>query len=124
MTIDQAIAKMLYDSTDVTDIVGTRIFFGKTPETVKEYPKINYFLVSDPNIFDNNINRQTWQISCRAETPQIARSLSEIIKALFKNFQGTVDTFDIQAITFLSSTMIKEPEDIYNFPVDIGITFY
>jgi len=118
----QLIGWMLNNSTAVNDVVEGRIYHGLIPETERN-PTINYFMVDDPLIADGVARRPRFQISCRADTPNVAVDLAREVHGVFSNKQGTFNGFDLQKSVFDSSRLISESVDEYNAPVDVFILY-
>jgi len=123
LTSSQFIGQKLNASTDVTDIAGTRIYFGVIPEEQETLPAINYLYISAPNLWGQT-ERERFQISCRAENPETAKELAFQVRRTFNNFQGTVGTFDVQNCWYEEQQMIIEDNEAYHIPVDIFVLYY
>ena len=119
----QALGQKMYGSTEISDLVGTRIYHGTVPETESTLPNINYFLVSRPNIAFGYVQRPRFQISCRAETAAEAMNLAQTVREVLINLQESIGGFDIQDIYYDDSRMLLEPENIHHVPVDVFMTY-
>jgi hypothetical protein len=122
MTSSQFVGYRLNNYASVIAIVSTRIYFGYLPETEITLPSINYNIISAPNLW-GNVERERYQISCRAINPETCKELAFQVRRAFNNLQDTINTFDVQMCWFENITMILEPDNIYHIPVDFFITY-
>jgi len=125
---DQFIGKTLYDTTAISDIVGTRVYHGLRPKGTT-LPAINYFMLGG-GTRENGIETQVYTINCRATDPGTARNLAREVVDLFAGtsgtaIYGTINGFDVsRAVLRADQGLIPEPDDeTYNAPVDIQIIF-
>jgi len=117
-----AIGYRLLNDTDITDVVGGRVYHGMRPEG--DAPCINYFEVSYQPLHNGVLEVPRYQISCRAATAGAAEDLGRMVAVLFHNFQGTIAGFDIQRATVLGKMLIPEPStDLYHVPVDVMLVY-
>jgi len=122
MDIYQAIGYRLKNSTDITNIVGARIYHGMRPEG--EAPCINYFEVGYVPLHNGVLESPRYQISCRAEDPGDAQDLGRKVVVLFHNFQGVIDSFVVQRTTVEGKFMLPEPDtNLYHVPVDVRFVY-
>lgn len=120
-TIYAAIGYRLYNDTNITDTVGTRIYHGNRP--AGSAPCINYFEVSYEPLHNGVIESSHYQISHRASKPEDAQAMARRTCVLFHNFQGVIDGFDIQSAKVQGKHEIFEPDsNLYHVPVDVRFT--
>ena len=120
--IYQAIGYRLKNNTDITDIVGARVYHGMRPEG--EAPCINYFEVGYVLLHNGVLESSRYQISCRAEDPSDVQDLARKVSVLFENFQGVIDGFAIQRTTVEGKFSIPEPDtNLYHVPVDVRFVY-
>jgi len=93
MQIEAALYYELTNSTDITDIVSTRIYPLALPQQVS-LPAISYFRVTGPRYHgqgtDPGVARPLIQISCWGESYSDVREIAEEIRKLFQDFAGTM----------------------------------
>lgn len=123
MTDYEFIGYRMNNFAGITALTGARIFHGEVPETVQTYPQVNYFLVSAPNIADGHGERRRYQINCRDDDPGDAMDLAHQVHSAFNNLQDSIGGFDVQMCYYEASNFLIEPDQIYNVPVDIFITY-
>jgi len=123
MDIWEAIGDELLDSTDITGIVGTKVYHGERP--AGSAPCINYFEVSYVLLAYSSIEAPRYQISCRASTPGVVQDLARKVCVLFQNMKKCVDsTFDIQMATIENKFLLKEPDtNLWHVPIDIRFIY-
>ena len=120
--IYEAIGYQLLNDTDITDVVGTRVYHGMRP--AGSAPCINYFEVSYVPLHNGVIETPRYQISCRASSPGTVQDLARKVCVLFHNLQNSIDGFDIQRTTVEGKFIIPEPEtNLYHVPVDVRFVF-
>ena len=119
----QFIGYHILNSTAIADIVSNRVYHGNRPETETEYPAINYFMVSQPNIGLGTGERPRFQISCRANNPGTVMNLAKEVKSAFNEIQDSIGGFDVQNTHFENAVFLQEPDNIYHVPVDVFITY-
>ena len=120
--IYQAIGYRLKNNTDITDIVGVRVYHGMRPEG--EAPCINYFEVGYVLLHNGVLESPRYQISCRAEDPGVVQDLARKVSVLFENFQGVIDGFAIQRTTVEGKFLLPEPDtNLYHVPVDVRFVY-
>ena len=123
MDIYQAIGYRLRGGSAVTAICGTaNIFHGMRPGA--GMPCINFWEVGYVPLHNGVLEAPRYQISCRAATPEVAQQLAREVCVLFHNFQGTVDTFDVQRTTIEGKLLLPEPDtNLYHVPVDVRFVY-
>ena len=120
--IHEAIGYRLLNNTDITAIVGTRVYHGLRP--AGSAPCINYFEAGYIPLHNGVIEAPRYQISCRASTPGVVQDLARKVCVLFHNFQGVVDGFDVQRTTVEGKLLLPEPEtNLYHVPVDVRFVY-
>lgn len=120
--IYQAIGYRLLNETGITDIVGTRVYHGMRPEGGA--PCINYFEVGYVLLHNGVLESPRYQISCRAETPGDVQDLARKVCVLFHNFQGVIDSFDVQRTTVEGKFLLPEPDtNLYHVAVDVRFVY-
>ena len=121
-SIYTAIGYRLLNSSDITDIVSTRVYHGMRP--AGDAPCINYFEVSYLPLHNGVLETPHYQISCRASTAEIVQDLARKVAVLFHNFQGVIDDFDIQRTTVEGKHLIPEPDtNLFHVPVDVRFVY-
>ena len=127
MTPYELIGWTLLNATTVTAITSTRVAHGLRPRN-DTLPCINYYTVGGDR-FDG-MERQTFSINCRAESPNAARDLARVVITEFHGATGTGvygrnNGFSV-ARAYLKTDigLIPEPDDkTYNAPVDVDIIY-
>ena len=128
MTESQALGYKLLNDATIKTLCGNpaRVYHGIVPETVTTFPMINFFMVSDPNLYCN-ARRPHYQISCRSKSAEQCKQVADAIINCIYNYQGRITsgsaTFDIQNIYYDDSRMIIETGNVYHIPIDIYISF-
>ena len=118
----QAVGYHLINSTEIQDYT-TRIYHGSIPETDNNYPVINYFMVSQPDVADGAAERPRFQISCRAKNAGTVMLMADKVKSIFNEIQDSIGGFDVQNTHYDNRTFIIEPDNVFHIPVDVFITY-
>ena len=113
----------MLNSSDITDIVGQRIYHGM--RAAGSTPCINYFEVSYDPMHNGVVENSHYQISCRASSPGVVQDLARKVCVLFHNFQGVINTFDVQRTTIDNKILLPEPKtNLYHVLVDVRFVYY
>jgi len=126
MTDSQYVGYKLKSDATVTGYVGSgtsaRIYHGFVPESVYQYPVINYFVVSYQN-FDHRMDRVHYQISVRGKDPEIVKIIAYAIERLFATKQEVVADFDCNNVWWDRTNLLMEGKDVYHMAIDLFIEF-
>ena len=119
MTLHEAIGYRMIQSTDITALVAaSRITHGNRPQGGT--PCINFFEVGYLPLANGIEEVSTYQISCRAATPEAAQAISREVMFLFHNFKGVVNGFDFRMGTVEGKFLLHEPDtELWHVPIDI-----
>lgn len=131
MTSSQAIGSILNETSAITAIVFSRIYFGNRPRT-SIVPSINYYEIpGGQNRY--GFQRTGFSINCRAATAETAMYMARLVDEIFNGSSGTgiygyasnITVFGItRAFTERRQGLIPEPDEgIYNAPVDVFIVY-
>jgi len=90
--------RLLNDST-ITAIVGDRIWLMVRPASSAQKPCITFHPVDFSGdafqVSGGTVQNPTYQISCRAETPQGSAELGRLVGISFNRGSGTLNGFDV-----------------------------
>ncbi len=119
MTLHEAIGYRMIQSTDITALVSAEnITHGDRPQGGT--PAINFFEIAYEPLANGIVEITSYQISCRAATPEDAQAISREVMFLFHNFTGVVNGFDIRMGTVEGKFLLKEPDtELWHVPIDI-----
>jgi len=101
--IRQAVYSRLTSMPAITDLVGSRIYFGALPQSVSllEGPAVTYFIVSRPYgmVLGGSDGGSTArvQMSAHAINQQTSSAIAQAIRDSWDGFQGVVNEVDIMA---------------------------
>jgi hypothetical protein len=129
MTPDQAIAFTLLNTTAISALVSTRVYYGLRP-TTDELPSINFYDIAHGRI--NGIDNPIFSINCRGVTARAARDLGTLVLITLAGTQGQggygtvingVNELDLYRVSLMNDYgLIPEPEDnCYNCPIDVRV---
>ena len=128
MRPDQVVGWSLNQTSAITAITSTRIYFGTRPATTV-VPSINYFEVSGGKR-SNGFESLPYSINCRATTASVAMQLARLVADLFHGtsstgIYGSQNGFEITRCSLKQNQgLIWESADqLYNAPVDIQMVF-
>jgi hypothetical protein len=130
--IEAAIYSLLSTDVTVSGLAGTRIYPNDAPQSAT-VPYIVYDQIggSRDYSFDGSIGLVdgSWQISCFAVTPLLARTLSDAVINVVDAYSGTVDTTVIKLIEIEGEGDIPyldnelESQKVYGKRLDIRIIY-
>jgi hypothetical protein len=119
--IEEAIYKILHDTSAIAAVVGTRITPGTGPQ--EGGARIGYTRVSGttPHTLDKYTGPNTahYQLNCWASTYDAARALAALVKSALDAYQGTVSSMAIQY-----AQCIDEGDVSMDFPENETLTFH
>lgn len=122
--ICQALYKYLTSKTDITNIVGNRIYPTILPQNCS-YPAIVYspIIANYDSALegDTGFVRQTIQIVCHDATFKKARELSRIVKNHIQDFHGNMEGLIIEAV-FIKSDFEMNGNTTVRFETDEFMT--
>ena len=128
MTGSQAIAYSMNQTSSITNICSTRIYFGNRPDTTI-MPCINFYEIPGGQR-KWGFEHLSYSINCRAATAETALTLARKVDELFNGLSGTgtygnANGFSIdRASVRQRQGLIPEPDNVgYNAPVDIFVVF-
>jgi len=126
MSPSQFVAYALNQTSAITNIVSTRIWYGNRPGT-DTIPSINFYDIGGGNK-RNGFYSLGYSINCRAATAETAMQLARAVDDLFNGSSGTgtygsMNNFELsRGSTRQMQGLIPEPDSgLYNAPVDIQI---
>lgn len=126
--IDSAIYTRLSTYADVLAIVSTRIYPMRLIQNVT-FPAISYDRVSTDvrdltHTGTNQTAQGTFQISCFAENPKIAKQLGAAVVKALHGWKGTVSGEKIFRSMVLNETdLFDEEVNIFQVAVDVAIMY-
>ena len=133
MRPDQAVGWTLNQTSAITAIVSSRIFFGNrlgngTAGTII-LPAINYFELPGTRRY-NGFEFATFTFNCRATAASVAVQLSRLIIDLFHGtsstgMYGSQNGFEItrSSLKYNQGLVYESDDMIYNAPVDILMVY-
>jgi len=93
MKIEQAIKKELLADSGITDLIGERLYYVKSPQDVIS-PYVVFLKASGPREYSHGgaskLARPRFQFSCFATTYYVAKQIAEAIRAAIEAFSGTM----------------------------------
>jgi hypothetical protein len=122
MRPDQFIGWTLLQSTAVTGITSTRVWYGLRPNG-DTLPAINFYDVGGPGRF-NGLNRPVFSINCRAATAGAARALADTVLSLFIGDDGKYgdgNGFAAARVSLVNDGGLIPEDDAYNVPIDVRV---
>lgn len=126
MTADQFIGETLLNTTAVTAITSSRVFYGMRPIGTT-LPAVNYYDLAGAGR-GRGIESPVFSINCRAATPRAARDLADIVLDTFIGSDamgnyGVNNGFAAARVSLANAGgLISEPDgSCYNVPIDIRV---
>lgn len=121
--VHEAIRALLLSDTNVTALVGTRIYPVHMPLNAV-VPNITIHEISGPEDYVTGHGYPRYQISCWSETFTEATTIKNAVKAGLNRFKGVVYGLNIQNISLLDCEDLYEPESkLYHIPIDFQIVY-
>jgi hypothetical protein len=119
--LDEAIRSILLANSEVSSIVGTRIYPLQLPLQCT-FPALSYSFPSDN--FQRVIRPARLQIDCWAEDFTICKNLKNIVEKALNGYSGTVLGIDIEGIFPISPYDIA-PDDsgLFHIPYDFKVIY-
>jgi len=127
MSLKSEILTFIKSKSEVTDIVGNRIWYDKLPEDAT-LPAITFSRISDPHKYtqsgDSGHRNPRVQFSCWAETDQAAEDLGETLSGVMTAFVGAFGSINIQSSMIENKVDMHDPATKrYFVPVDIKFRY-
>lgn len=127
-SVRAAIRTLLLGETAITDIVGSRIYYGHLPQE-PTLPAIVFFHSSAQasEIHHSGgvpIYHPYIQISLRGADPVVLETLSEAVKTLLHGYSGTVGGIDLSFVRLVGEYDISDPDlGEYHFPLEFSFNY-
>ena len=126
MTIEEALKIYLLSKTEITDIIGDRLYPEVLPQDV-DFPALTYFEVSNPVFHDVDIAYPRFQLSSWTKTYLEAKTLRNAIKEVMQRFKGVMgggSGVKVAQVVFENSFDMYDSETgIYHIPSDYKIIY-
>lgn len=125
MNVRKAIVTRLLANSDLTAIVGTRIYRGRLPEHL-EPPHIIVWLLRNERIYDQDgytgLSQALVQISCFAYDPDDALDAADLVKASMEAWP--TESGDVASVFIEDeSDGLEEETEIFHVPLDVRINY-
>ena len=126
MTIEEALHEYLSGRTEITDLVGNRIYPIVLPQG-PAYPALTYIKISGPVLHDVDIAYPRFQLSSWGEeysdVKQLAAAVKEVLQR-FKGVMGSAPGIKVSQVVFENELDLYDPETgVYHIPADYTIIY-
>lgn len=109
----EAVNRLLFGASAITDIVGTEIHYARAPVT-SVYPQIIYFEVAERDTYLIDYDKATIQVSSWSDNKIEALTLHNAIRKVFRGYHGTVTTYlgdvEINWIELVDSSALPQDD--------------
>ena len=126
MTIEEALSAYLNSKTEITNIVGDRIYPIVLPQN-PTYPALTYFKVSGPAWHDVDIAYPRFQLSSWGEDYADVKVLAGAVKEVmqrFKGIMGGAQGVKVSQVVYENELDLFDPETgTYHIPADYKIIY-
>jgi hypothetical protein len=126
MTIEEALHEYLSGKTEITDLVGERIYPIVLPQGVL-YPALTYIKISGPVLHDVDIAYPRLQLGSwgdkYSDVKQLAAAVKEVLQR-FKGIMGSSPGIRVSQVVFVNELDFYDPETgTYHIPADYTIIY-
>jgi len=110
---------------DLTDLIGTRLYGGRILPVNVKYPCTNYFTVTYLERHEVDLKYPTIQFSTRSNKSfDEAWTITEVIISELKRYKGDLGGKKINQVVFLDANEIYEPDTKkYHVPADFKFIY-